>query len=135
MTLAVVGMGAMGSRMAARLRAAGHTVVTRAELASANVAVVMVPDAVALRGITPELVAAPAVIVMATVGRDAVAELRAAVPGRVVDAPVLGSIAEAEAGKLVIFAVIVIPPRLDVSERHSTKPCVRQWPEGTSGTA
>jgi 3-hydroxyisobutyrate dehydrogenase/2-hydroxy-3-oxopropionate reductase len=94
----------MGSRMAARLRAAGHTVVTRAELASAKVAVVMVPDAVALRGITHELAAAPAVIVMATVGRAAVAELRAAVPGRVVDAPVLGSIAEAEAGTLVIFA-------------------------------
>jgi 3-hydroxyisobutyrate dehydrogenase-like beta-hydroxyacid dehydrogenase len=104
MSVAVVGMGAMGSRIAARLRATGHTVATRAELGSADVAIVMVPDAAALRDVTPELAAAPAVIVMATVGPEAVAALRTALPGTVVDAPVLGSLAEAEGGTLTIFA-------------------------------
>lgn len=104
MTVAVVGMGAMGSRIAERLRAAGHDVVGRDELATAAVTVVMVPDARALHGITPDLRAAKAVIVMATVGPEAIGRLRAALDVPVLDAPVLGSLAEVEAGTLTIFA-------------------------------
>jgi 3-hydroxyisobutyrate dehydrogenase-like beta-hydroxyacid dehydrogenase len=104
MKVAVVGLGAMGSRIVARLRATGHDVVDRAELATADVTIVMVSDAGALRAVTPELRSARAVIVMATVGVEAVRELRAELSAPVLDAPVLGSLAEVEAGTLTIFA-------------------------------
>jgi 3-hydroxyisobutyrate dehydrogenase/2-hydroxy-3-oxopropionate reductase len=104
MNVAVVGRGTMGSRIAARLEQAGHTVLARAELADAEATIVMVPDAAALAGLVPELRRARAIVVMATVGQPAIAELRAAVDVPVVDAPVLGSVAEAEGGSLTIFA-------------------------------
>jgi 3-hydroxyisobutyrate dehydrogenase len=131
----VVGLGAMGSRIAARLVAAGHEVTvwnrsagkaeplaglgafpaaTPAEAASrAEVLITMVADPAALRAVTegPDGVVAGAsasltVVEMSTVGPAAVARLASALPpaSGLLDAPVLGSLAEAESGSLVIFA-------------------------------
>jgi len=133
--VAVVGLGAMGSRIATRLVAAGHEVAvwsrsagkagplaelgavpatTPAEAASrAEVLITMVAGPAALRAVTegPAGVAAGAsasltVVEMSTVGPAAVARLASALPPAtgLLDAPVLGSPAEAEAGSLVIFA-------------------------------
>jgi HAD superfamily hydrolase (TIGR01450 family) len=132
---AVVGLGAMGSRIAARLVAAGHQVIvwnrsaektgpltvvgavtaaSPAEAASrADVLITMVADPAALRAVTegPGGVAAGAgasltVVEMSTVGPAAVVRLAAVLPPAtgLLDAPVLGSRAEAESGSLVIFA-------------------------------
>lgn len=134
-TIAVVGLGAMGSRIAARLLDAGHEVtvwnrspgnvaalVSRGAVAAespaaaagrAKVLITMVSDPKALRSVTegPEAIGAgahPALTVaeMSTVGPAAVARLASALPPGtgLLDAPVLGSLAEAEAGSLVIFA-------------------------------
>jgi HAD superfamily hydrolase (TIGR01450 family) len=133
--VAVVGLGAMGSRIAARLVAAGHEVTawnrsagkaeplaelgafpaaTPAEAASrAEVLITMVADPAALRAVTegPDGVIAGAsasltVVEMSTVGPAAVARLASVLPPAtgLLDAPVLGSLAEAESGSLVIFA-------------------------------
>jgi HAD superfamily hydrolase (TIGR01450 family) len=133
--VAVVGLGAMGSRVAARLLGAGHEVAvwnrspgklspligrgavaagTFAEAASrAGVLITMLSDPEALRSVTegPDGIAAGAhpsltVVEMSTVGPAAVAWLASALPAStgLVDAPVLGSRAEAESGSLVIFA-------------------------------
>jgi HAD superfamily hydrolase (TIGR01450 family) len=135
MTVAVVGLGAMGSRIATRLLAAGHHLVvwnrspeklsplvklgavvasTPAEAAGrADTLITMVADPAALRavtggrdGIVAGAVASLTVIEMSTVGPAAVAELANSLPAgtQLVDAPVLGGIAEAEAGKLIVFA-------------------------------
>jgi 3-hydroxyisobutyrate dehydrogenase-like beta-hydroxyacid dehydrogenase len=132
--VAVVGLGSMGSRMAARLLAAAHEVVVwnrTAERAaplveagataasspadaarSADAVITMVADPAALRAVTagPEGVAAgvgesTTVIEMSTVGPAAVAQLAETLPpgARLLDAPVLGSLAEAERGMLRIF--------------------------------
>jgi 3-hydroxyisobutyrate dehydrogenase len=131
-TVAVVGLGAMGSRIAGRLLEAGHDLVvwnrtaeraaplveagavqaaTPAEAARhAEVAITMVADPAALRAVTegPDGVAAAepsAVIEMSTVGPEAVERLASVLPEStgLLDAPVLGSRAEAEAGSLGIF--------------------------------
>ena len=133
--VAVAGLGAMGSRIAARLAAAGHEVTvwnrsagkaeplaelgaipaaTPAEAASrAEVLITMVADPAALRAVTegPDGVGAGAstsltVVEMSTVGPAAVARLASALPSAtgLLDAPVLGSLAEAESGSLVILA-------------------------------
>jgi 3-hydroxyisobutyrate dehydrogenase/2-hydroxy-3-oxopropionate reductase len=128
--VAVIGLGAMGSRMAQRLIDAGHelTVWNRtaakadplgvpvaaspAEAASgAEVVITMVADPPALAAVTegPEGVAAGAgedttVIEMSTVGPAAIERLASVLSGPLLDAPVLGSINEAEAGTLWIFA-------------------------------
>ncbi|HZC30271.1 MAG TPA: NAD(P)-dependent oxidoreductase [Gaiellaceae bacterium] len=131
-TIGVVGLGAMGSRIAGRLLGAGHELVvwnrTRAKAeplaargalvalspadaaARADIVITMVRDADALRAVVTgdEGVAAaapPTLIEMSTVGPRAIEWLAAAVPARtcVLDAPVLGSIGEAEAGILTIF--------------------------------
>ena len=133
--VAVAGLGAMGSRIAAWLVAAGHEVTvcnksagkakplaglgaipaaTPAEAASrAEVLITMVADPAALRAVTvgPDGVVAGAsasltVVEMSTVGPAAVARLASALPPPtgLVDAPVLGSLGEAERGSLVIFA-------------------------------
>src|SRR5437763_3024149 len=135
MTVAVVGLGAMGSRIAKRLLAPGHHLVvwnrspeklsplvelgaiaaaTPAEAASrADVLITMVADPAALRrvsdggnGIVAGADASLTVIEMSTVGPAAVAELASKLPAgtQFVDAPVLGGIAEAEAGRLTVFA-------------------------------
>ncbi len=134
MTVAVVGLGAMGSRVARRLLGAGHDVVvwnrtrermlrlvelgaapaaTPAEAARrANVVVTIVSDAAALRAVTegPSGVAAgvgemATVCEMSTVEPDAVLRLGSILPAGagVLDAPVLGSIAEADSGSLTIL--------------------------------
>src|SRR3954463_4021105 len=118
MTVAVLGLGAMGSRIARRLLDAGHDVVvwnrtparaagfpriaaTAAEAAAAaDVTITMLTNADALheatRGIEPRVL-----IEMSTVGPDAVRELAKRI--EVIDAPVLGSRSEAEAGTLHVF--------------------------------
>ena len=127
--VAVVGLGGMGSRIALRLVDAGHelTVWNRtaakaeplgipvaaspAEAASrAEVVITMVADPPALEAVTegPDGVAAGAgddatVIEMSTVGPASIERLASILSARLLDAPVLGSLAEAEAGTLSIF--------------------------------
>jgi 3-hydroxyisobutyrate dehydrogenase-like beta-hydroxyacid dehydrogenase len=117
--VAVIGLGAMGSRVAQRLLDAGHDVVvwnrtrakaegfpriadTPAEAAGeADVTITMVANPQALRevtiGIEPK-----ELIEMSTVGPDAIHELAKTVP-TMLDAPVLGSRSEAEQGTLHVF--------------------------------
>jgi 3-hydroxyisobutyrate dehydrogenase/2-hydroxy-3-oxopropionate reductase len=133
-TVAVVGLGAMGSRIARRLLDAGHEVVVwnrspekqRALLEAGATAadspagaagrsdtvITMVSDPAALRAVTegPAGVAAgvdPAstVVEMSTVGPAAVLRLASLLPAGagILDAPVLGSVAEVEQGTLRIF--------------------------------
>jgi 3-hydroxyisobutyrate dehydrogenase-like beta-hydroxyacid dehydrogenase len=128
--VAVVGLGSMGSRLSQRLVDAGHDLVvwnrsvekaaafvavgTPAEAAQQSDAVfVMVSDPDALRDVTegPGGILAGAspgttVIQMSTVGPADVAHLAASLPEGVelLDAPVLGSLSEAESGKLRVFA-------------------------------
>lgn len=130
----MVGLGAMGSRVAARLLDAGHEVTvwnrsrgrlsqlinrgaaaaaTPAEAAlRAEVLITMLSDPPALRSVAegPHGIAAAArppltVVEMSTVGQAAVARLASVLPAGtgLLDAPVLGSRAEAESGSLVIF--------------------------------
>lgn len=134
MNVAVVGLGAMGTRVAMRLLGAGHevhvwnrsphkaqplvdrgavAVSSPAEAAACSEALVtMVADSVALRAVTSgaEGIAAGAdpsliVVEMSTVGPEATLELDAKLPAGVglIDAPVLGSIAEAESGSLTVL--------------------------------
>jgi 3-hydroxyisobutyrate dehydrogenase-like beta-hydroxyacid dehydrogenase len=132
--VAVVGLGAMGSRIARRLLEAGHDLVvwnrtaekaaslveagavaavSPAEAAArAEAVLTMVADPAALQDVTEgeDGVAAgvgegATVIEMSTVGPDAVRRLTAVLGerARLLDAPVLGSRAEAEEGTLKIF--------------------------------
>ena len=129
--VAFIGVGAMGGRMARRLLDAGHELTvwnrtpskatplvdagaarapTPAEAArGAEVVITMVADRAALEAVSegPEGIAAHAktVVEMSTVGPAAVSGLRALLaPGAdLLDAPVLGSLSEAEAGTLQIF--------------------------------
>jgi 3-hydroxyisobutyrate dehydrogenase len=132
--VAVVGLGAMGSRIARRLLAAGHETIvwnrTPAKLAGlvdlgataakspadaarrGEVLITTVSDPAALRavseggeGIAVGAGATLTVIEMSTVGPAGVARLAAALPAGtpLLDAPVLGSIGEAESGSLTIF--------------------------------
>ncbi|MGH2654711.1 MAG: NAD(P)-dependent oxidoreductase [Actinomycetota bacterium] len=131
--VAVVGLGRMGSRIAGRLLDAGHSVVvwnrtaeraaalvqrgavtaaTPAEAAGrAEAVITMVADPPALVTVTegPEGIAAAegsaTLIEMSTVGPAAIARLASALPDRIrlLDAPVQGSLGEAEGGSLRIF--------------------------------
>lgn len=134
-TVAVVGLGAMGSRIALRLLSVGYDVVVwnrspeKLEALLANGAsaaatpreaalrsqtlITMLADPPALHAVTegPNGIAAGThpnltIIEMSTVGPSAVRHLASALqPGvSLVDAPVLGSIAEAETGTLTILA-------------------------------
>ena len=133
--VAVIGLGAMGSRLALRLVDAGHEVLVwnrseervaplrergaravatpREAAARSRTLITMLADPVALRAVSegPDGVAAGAhsdlvVVEMSTVGLAAVRQLATVLgPGvGLVDAPVLGSIAETESGSLTIFA-------------------------------
>lgn len=129
MTVAVLGLGAMGSRIAARLLAAGHSVTVwnrtpekagplvelgataaaspAGAVAGVEVAITMLadPDALAAVADASELRPGQTLVEMSTVGPAAIERLRGALADGValLDAPVLGSIAEAEAGTLVVF--------------------------------
>ena len=132
-TVAVIGLGTMGSRIARRLLDAGNDVVVwnrtaaRAEplvalgarraatpaeaTAAAEIVVIMVRDAAALREVTEGsdgvlTSSGPSTIVqMSTVGVESVRRLAEALPETfdLLDAPVLGSIAEVESGSLQIL--------------------------------
>jgi 3-hydroxyisobutyrate dehydrogenase/2-hydroxy-3-oxopropionate reductase len=133
-TVAVIGLGAMGTRFARRLLDAGHEVVVwnrspgkaeeltaRGAAAAADpadaarraeVVITMLADPAALRAVTegPEGIVAGAseattVIEMSTVGPEAIRWLRSALPPEtgLLDAPVLGSLSEAEEGALHLF--------------------------------
>jgi 3-hydroxyisobutyrate dehydrogenase-like beta-hydroxyacid dehydrogenase len=126
--VAVVGLGAMGSRIARRLKDAGHELTVwnrtpeKAEgfgtiartpadaAAESDVVITMVADPAALQAVTEgsDGVAAAAggettLIEMSTVGPDAVERLQRVFTGPLLDAPVLGSLSEVEAGTLSIF--------------------------------
>ena len=133
-TVAVVGLGGMGSRIARRLLETGHRVVvwnrtpakaaelvelgaTKAESPAdaareADVVITMLahPDALSAVVEGPDGIAAGAdgsctVIEMETVGPAAVSRLASLLPPGtgLLDAPVLGSLMEVEAGSLTIF--------------------------------
>jgi 3-hydroxyisobutyrate dehydrogenase-like beta-hydroxyacid dehydrogenase len=133
-TVAVIGLGAMGSRFARRLLATGHEVIVwnrtpekttgLVELGAASAGspadaarraetlITIVSDPAALRAVTegPDGIAAGAdgsttVIEMSTVGPQAVRWLASALPSEtgLLDAPVLGSLSEAEEGTLKVF--------------------------------
>lgn len=143
--VAVVGLGAMGSRIARRLLDSGHqlivwnrnaarvTPLTEAGAFSAEspadaarqaeVVITMVADPTALVDVTegPQGVASggsasTTVIQMSTVGTKATDRLASALPAGVglLDAPVLGSVKEAETGALKIYA-------------SGRQPLVEQW--------
>jgi 3-hydroxyisobutyrate dehydrogenase-like beta-hydroxyacid dehydrogenase len=131
--VAVIGLGAMGSRVASRLIGAGHDVVVwnrspekARDLVAAGasaaetpadatrrseIVITMVSDPAALTAVTegPDGVAAAAdattVVNMTTVGPAAVHRLAETLPAEtpLLDAPVLGSLPEAESGTLTIF--------------------------------
>jgi 3-hydroxyisobutyrate dehydrogenase len=127
--VAVIGLGGMGSRIARRLVDAGHELTVwnrtreKAEAfgapvaaspaeaaASSEVVITMVADPQALAAVTEgaDGVAAGAdenttAIEMSTVGPAAIERLRSALRSDLLDAPVLGSLSEAENGTLSIF--------------------------------
>ncbi|MEV0973707.1 NAD(P)-binding domain-containing protein [Microtetraspora glauca] len=125
--IAFLGLGYMGAPMARRLVNAGHTVTvwnrTPKDLPGATVAatpaeavtgadlvVTMLadPDAVesVVRAALPGLRPGTVVVEMSTIGPDAVARIRRSLPPGtgLVDAPVLGSVAPAREGNLVVLA-------------------------------
>jgi 3-hydroxyisobutyrate dehydrogenase-like beta-hydroxyacid dehydrogenase len=131
--VAVVGLGAMGSRIAKRLLARGHAVVVwnrdRAKAGAiaeagavvaespadaalgAEAVITMVTDPEALEAVTNGRDGVLAggssatLIQMSTVGAGATARLAGSIPAEMgfLDAPVLGSISEAESGTLKIY--------------------------------
>lgn len=133
-SVAVVGLGAMGSRIARRFLEGGHDVTvwnrdaakagplveagaTAAESPAeaarkAEAVVTMVSDAAALaavteglEGVVSGLSEGAALIQTSTVGLPALERLVGLVPqGSLLDAPVLGSLTEVEEGTLTIFA-------------------------------
>lgn len=138
--VSVVGLGAMGGRIARRLLGAGHQVTVwnrspgraaalgdlgasvastpAGAAAQAELLITMVSGPEALRAVSegPGGVAAGAhrsltVIEMSTTGPVAISRLAAALPAGtgLLDAPVLGSLREAEAGSLTIFAGGPVP--------------------------
>jgi 3-hydroxyisobutyrate dehydrogenase-like beta-hydroxyacid dehydrogenase len=96
----LVGAGAELAGSPAGAARRGDVVITMVSDPAALRAVVEGPDGVAVG-----LGSAATLIDMSTVGPDAVARLTEALPpaSRLLDAPVLGSLAEAEAGELRIF--------------------------------
>lgn len=133
MKVAVVGLGAMGSRIARRLLDAGHglqvwnrspgraepLVAAGARLGQTPAGAVRGADAVVVMVTGPEALAevtegdagvaagleGAALVQMSTVSVEALDRLAGLVPaGSLLDAPVLGSLSEVEEGSLTIFA-------------------------------
>jgi 3-hydroxyisobutyrate dehydrogenase/2-hydroxy-3-oxopropionate reductase len=130
--VAWIGLGVMGSRMAARLRDAGHELVVwnrtpekaeglgvaiaatpREAAGRAELVFTMLADPDALRSVTEGedgllagLGEGAVLVEMSTVGPRAIARLSAGMPANasLLDVPVLGSLVEAEAGTLKLFA-------------------------------
>ncbi|GII65491.1 hypothetical protein Skr01_55760 [Sphaerisporangium krabiense] len=123
--IAFLGLGRMGAPMARRLVAAGHKVTvwnrtarevpgaavaaTAAEAAAeADLVVTMLADPPAVEQVLAAARPRPGALVveMSTIGPEAVARLRAALPAAVglVDAPVLGSVGPAAEGTLTVLA-------------------------------
>ena len=130
--VAWIGLGAMGSRMAARVRDAGHELVvwnrTREKAEELGVAIAaspreaaghaelvftMLADPDALRAVTEGddgllsgLREGSVLVEMSTVGPRAIAELSERMPSgsSLLDVPVLGSLPQAESGTLKLFA-------------------------------
>ena len=132
-TIGVVGLGAMGSRIARRLADAGHelvvwnrdpakaeplvasgatTAASPAQVArQAEAVITMVANPSALAEVTEGPIGVVAglgegrtVIQMSTVGPDSVGRLASILPeGALLDAPVLGSISEVESGTVNVF--------------------------------
>lgn len=138
--VAVVGLGAMGTRFARRLLDAGHDVVVwnrsprefpaptaaspRAAASGADVVITMVADPRALAAVTEGDDGVLAglggrLVQMSTVSPEATARL-AALTDRLIDAPVLGSIGEAESGTVTIFAGGDVAPVRPVLETLGT---------------
>ncbi|MGH7610753.1 MAG: HAD-IIA family hydrolase [Candidatus Dormibacteria bacterium] len=159
----VLGLGAMGSRIAARLLERGQRVLVwnrspqplarlsrlgaepqespRALAGVCSVVITMVSDPGALAEVSsgPLGLAAGAgagllVVEMSTVGPQAVAALRQALPAAValLDAPVLGSLAEAEEGRLQIF--VGGPHELAERARPLLAELGTVWPVGSLGS-
>lgn len=134
-SVAVVGLGAMGARIARRLLDAGnelvvwnrtaeraadlvalgaaHAATPAAAARQVEVVLTMVSDPAALEavteggdGIAAGVQESTTLIQMSTVSPAAIARLESNLPAgtALLDAPVLGSLAEAESGSLVIFA-------------------------------
>jgi 3-hydroxyisobutyrate dehydrogenase len=119
--LGFVGLGAMGAPMARNLVAAGFDVATfdvdpersvagaRAGSSAADAAdgadavVVMVTDGAQAKEALLDIGEAPAVILMSTIGPEAVVELTSG-DRALLDAPVSGGVARAETGELLIMA-------------------------------
>jgi 3-hydroxyisobutyrate dehydrogenase-like beta-hydroxyacid dehydrogenase len=133
-SVAVIGLGAMGARIAGRILAAGHHLIvwnrtaarmepllrlgataasSPAEAASQAEAVfTMVSDPPALRdvaegpsGVVAGADASTTVVQMSTAGPHALSRLASVLPSGtgLLDAPVMGSVSEAESGALTIF--------------------------------
>jgi len=124
--IAFLGLGHMGSRMAARLVAAGYDVTTwnrtpgktvagattaatpADAAANADVVITMLtgPDAVEAVVLDTPLPPRAVLVEMSTIGPAALGTLAAKLPvgTRLVDAPVGGSIGAAESGGLTVFA-------------------------------
>ena len=133
MTIALLGTGLLGRTIAERLQSVGHTVtvynrttskalplqaygvtvVTRPEeaIAQADCVVLMLADAAAIRAVllTPTALAvlrSKTVIQMGTIAQDESLALQAEIEqvgGSYCEAPVLGSLAEAQAGTLLMM--------------------------------
>ena len=130
--IAFVGVGAMGGRMARRLLDAGHDVMAwnrsreklrdleeagadtadspAAAASEAEAVITMVADPDALHevtdgdaGIASGIRADATWIEMSTVGPAAIARLSSSIEAGLLDAPVLGSLSEAEEGRLQVF--------------------------------
>ena len=142
--VAVLGLGAMGRAMAARLMGAGHdlTVWNRTPgrddelvaagarragtpadaVADAEVVITMVTDGAAVNevlfgddGAAGSIPKDATLIEMSTIGPTALASaVERIAPVAVLDAPVLGSVPSVEAGRLVVF----VGGDRDVFERH-----------------
>ncbi|MFI7674331.1 NAD(P)-dependent oxidoreductase [Actinophytocola sp. NPDC049390] len=124
MKIAFLGLGTMGLPMATRLVTAGHHVTTwnrgpgrtvpgaasadspGAAAAGAEVVVTMLRGPAAVDEVVraADLDPGTVLVEMSTIGPDAVAALAELVPGRLVAAPVGGSVGKARAGELTVFA-------------------------------